>query len=1802
MTASDAASIPANNSGGSPPFVTGGGGFAYEDRVAAYLLAAMLAEQPPFGEELGVVVRVDWQTGASGWRFDDLLATCEAPEQRHIAISCKAGGHVTAGGWPEDTVTRIWEHWVSPNNNPFQRSSDLLAVVTETLALDAKRAWDRILSEALVGDSTRFMQQYQTAGSSSDAGRNIVDSLSCPTDLIGQVIDEPGQRFEVIRHIRVWTLDVLATDSAAITRAIEWCRSALVSGDRTEAERLFQFLVSLASERRPRSGTLAKRELLELLATGFALTAAPSHEASWNTLDAHSEELLGDVRTTINDVVCFTHLDTWPHILRAAIPGRVVLLEGESGSGKSALATRLARGRRRTLWLSASNLEHATLTAVGNQLGATVPFSTLVDEERSTDGLLVIDGAERLTETGLRTAAKLVATALKAANPWLAVITTHEGGADALAQEIGNLAQNAEPIQSVEIHLPSEEAIQKVISALGVTLSAKATPSLLRVLRNLKALDWVAKATQRKHLKSFPDLVDQVWKGFIGFDNGRARSEVLKRLGKEDAAVIVGGVSSSTLSGGGEQQVVETLIRDGLLNARRERLFFRHDLLGDWARLLVLIESGESVSQVLKEASTSLRWEPAIRLFAEWLLQEGDAERQRLVSLIAGDPLSPGSTALLEGLFRSPDCGPVLAVILDHPALSIPKALNGLLNAFVSVATRPATKCRMITKAHPESASIREAFRTPLHELWPAVMAVMETKAEQLAQRAPIRLGAVVRRWLSDVQTVVRQDLVSTHLGCSRLAVASARELQARIAESRYMRTEGAAHTFEAALYAAPWLPEEVASLALELATRRPEPQFVKDRVEAEQKRVAEEITERLAKIPPEERMRRQGTLSLGPTPRRKRAPLPDGPAGRVNEEFRNAVFGTGVLVRLMAARPAAAQEVLLACCLEDPSDEDPLHTYHYHGDHTGTVDPMGWYPPLYLRGPWLALLGQLPEQGLDAVMRLVAAGTTEWLRLNIPRPDHVNHDWIVRVTTVTLMVGDTERVFRGDHDVFGWYRGYGRAGSIVASALMALESWLYGLVDANQPVDWAVKRILESGSSVALLGVLGALARKKHELLDGILRPLIQSWMVLDWDEHLSRQANLPSFDPFGLKVLNSVYDNESERWSALPHRKIGLPWLIAQKLAFGQVEIEQTCADARAVWQAELDSDTCLSSETVARLVALLDPKNLTLVQQSDGQLILSVQWPPQLQAKYDEKSKSASAGITGFQLRQVVRKLLDDPYAMSDEQAELIWSAASSLPDPDSNSGENAVTIVDARAAVAAALENHACAWLDKYPDRRGWCELAAVEAVRDRAKQESLASGISMFTEYGESFAGAWGVARLAAGDAREVVRRVVAEAMTAREHIVTGQVLAAAIRLAARMPGELERLFNLTWLWAALRNLPSGTWESEAWRARIAAVRRQRLIDAYVNKRIPSAPIPWEDLRLRAARISERHERRREARRPQWGLEAAASAPLPLPSTWTEYHSHGFNWSLLEKVIEPRLPYVVRPSLDPSLRPLVEFDQRLLDLALWTMMRAPQRHRYDSSDSLPGMLGRHTLNRAASLIAGHEDESKAIGIWRTLAPHLARHHHWAEAFFDSWFACSRTDAEQAKQFHQRWQKMIAHADSLQEWKSTDGEKRYSLRKAKSALLGVHKRGSKLGVVEDQPFLANMVDRYETWATEYAADSWLLRSFCFFLQKPGAVDLRLPAMSWVRDALKSLAEYRAADKDLVSAIVALCVMVWYQKSQAVLADPEARSALIDIVQHLSHLQVQEVKELKADVEAGMAQNPADRSVSDEGKRNG
>ncbi|HWL29426.1 MAG TPA: hypothetical protein VNQ97_11005, partial [Burkholderiaceae bacterium] len=64
--------------------LTGGGGFNYEDRVAARFLVDMLSGMVPFGVDFGCIVKIDWQVRDTGRLLDDLALTMSSTTGKHV--------------------------------------------------------------------------------------------------------------------------------------------------------------------------------------------------------------------------------------------------------------------------------------------------------------------------------------------------------------------------------------------------------------------------------------------------------------------------------------------------------------------------------------------------------------------------------------------------------------------------------------------------------------------------------------------------------------------------------------------------------------------------------------------------------------------------------------------------------------------------------------------------------------------------------------------------------------------------------------------------------------------------------------------------------------------------------------------------------------------------------------------------------------------------------------------------------------------------------------------------------------------------------------------------------------------------------------------------------------------------------------------------------------------------------------------------------------------------------------------------------------------------------------------------------------------------------------------------------------------------------------------------------------------------------------------------------------------------------------------------------------------------------------
>ncbi len=286
---------------------------------------------------------------------------------------------------------------------------------------------------------------------------------------------------------------------------------------------------------------------------------------------------------------------------------------------------------------------------------------------------------------------------------------------------------------------------------------------------------------------------------------------------------------------------------------------------------------------------------------------------------------------------------------------------------------------------------------------------------------------------------------------------------------------------FRAALAAAHELPERVASFALTACARKDPP---------------EHIIERIVRLNEEHQRFLEGLNKGRPTSPQKKPPpsilhvhheedplppWPDGPKGRVDSAFQNICLNTDALYPLIVSNPDVAQEIILALLIEHPRRRERKRSVPGLGLDFGFDLIRGWYPPFYTRGPFLSFLKANPQEGLSLIIRLINFATERWADVE---------DGKSETPSVKVLSAEVEKDFIGNGEVFYWYRGF--MSGIISSALMALEKWLYDTVEDDKIrglIDGIIDRIIQDGDSLAFLGVLCAIGKKKPDLFLGYIR-----------------------------------------------------------------------------------------------------------------------------------------------------------------------------------------------------------------------------------------------------------------------------------------------------------------------------------------------------------------------------------------------------------------------------------------------------------------------------------------------------------------------------------------------------------------------------------------------------------------------------------------------------------------------------------------------------------------------------------------
>ncbi|MGO9790236.1 MAG: hypothetical protein ACLP8S_12290 [Solirubrobacteraceae bacterium] len=1102
------------SSGAGPAFVSGGGGFEFEDLIGAWASASLLAGGSPLGVEFGVPGSIRFQGSSIGRTLDDILIQGSTEGIGEWTASVKSFDMLRGGRLNSDFVARAWQHIL---DGGFDRQRDWVGFVSGHVSDGNWTALHDLIIDAR-SDTTEGLAARIGAKTFNRAHRSLWESALCPSDLAAshgiEVALSPALLLARLLPVR---LDLLRAGSQAVVQAEDWCERALVPGQSVGARELWAALCQLVGSVRPTGGSVDFQALADRLGRRFAFALRPDVTPDWQQLARHAATALHLVRDRLGADLQLPRATAWQALADAPSDATVIYLSGPSGCGKTALAKRwLEAHEGQRLWLSDQDLT-AGPEGLARQLGLRLALPDLLRlTPRPT--YIVLDGLDRSFSSASFAAAGQLAELASTSEGSVRILITCQQME--LARIVRHMLEHGAPSQaaSVLIRDLDEDDVRLVLQSRTELQRTAIAGRLVGVLARPKLLDLVLRASDAATSDLLGDLRDEaavaeLWWSHLarGTAARTERGEFLLGLAERQADQL------GALTPAGDLGTLATYVaaadplrQDGILNESEDHYSFAHDLFGDWSRYQRLKALGPAAPNFLVGKGQLPPWHRAVRLHALSLLRnEGiDAwasERRLLVE--ANEPLV--SDLYLDAAAFADNAPEVLAAVWPVLLADGGDLLRRLLNRFLHVATIPDPRgalifAGVISELEPYFSA---TARLPLWPVWLPMLDHLHRNAEEAIRAAPSEIAAVAELWLR-----------SSEPGWPGRAQAAEIALALGGFLVEHQRTgwyDREAKLWRAVLAAGGERPAQLLELC--------EPILVDD----------ERVSRTAARAGP-----RSHHVDI--------------------EQVRTAVLEGDALVPLIKADPQRAGQLLLWAVIEPPRRSMSLLDY----EGLGITNAPHWFSPVPERGPFLAFLTIAPKEAVAVIVRMVTHATDCRERYP-PRYAEQPNDGVE-------MILDGEPVdLLGAQDMLQWHRGDGRVPPVLASALMAIECHLYRRIDAGNDVTETLLQLLDA-RSVAVAGLLLDVACYEPQLLRGPLAPLATSAALLLGDR-------LYKAEPHQYLTMGAMVDHgftqRIVQWHGLKHRERTLEQFVMAYALSGEALVDELAA-GRARW-AETDGE---------------------------------------------------------------------------------------------------------------------------------------------------------------------------------------------------------------------------------------------------------------------------------------------------------------------------------------------------------------------------------------------------------------------------------------------------------------------------------------------------------------------------------------------------------------------------------------------------------------------------------------------------
>lgn len=1705
---------------------TSGAGFEFEDLIAAWqLVTALSGEQMPGVG--GVGTQLQAQVSTLGWRFDDLLLTGEANgEPRRLAISAKGNQQVTASGLPSSFVTQAWEQW-RDQQGPFNRASDGLALVSLGTLPKFQATWREVKNACSGPDVALAMSRIGSNAKQAGVFRSVQDPG-------GDASDE--ETIELIRRLHILPVDLQFVHSDTKNQSIAQCRRLLESGDVSEAEALWEELITVAADVRLRTGTITVPVLWSRLRVQFGLLQHPDFAGDWETLSKITSDQKARIETELFSGYAFPRTAKKASFRSAIEENEVTVVFGESGCGKSALVKSVLDvdfSSWNQVWFGPEELKTALSAARQGDLPLRHELSRVLNATVKARNALVIDSAERIEATEFQVIGELLKSILPAvAQPeaaWRVVVVTQtQGWVD--AEETMPAGRRAAFVELERIK--GSDAKLALLSSPTLGWLA-AHDDTVAALTNLRTLGWVIKAgaalgSNASGLASHTAIADRLWKYWT---QGRADVQALMmRLAQREASfersfalTDLDPADTATFT----QSPSELPLR---LNEQTNRVEFEHDLAADWARFQFLKQVWRDTLQWAALAENPL-WTNALRMLGQFLLREsaetGPAWDIAFDAAAAAKNELAGDI-LLDALCLDPEAERFLTDRLELLLANDAKVFNRLLLRFHHIATVPIGGPLATDPAL--GLYIEERYRSIVFGRWPPLLRFLVAQRERLRGLVSSALARVIQTWLTKTQRELSKGaLMPFRREMAEIALAMARTVQVQKGRGvMYM-------TGEYSLYTAPLagpadLPEEVGNWALELAGRRKVDADVERRIAAVGRENAMAHAKRL-ETDPEYRERQEKLRRMPPSIsqfRERLPPWPLGARGEVDKDFRTACFKENGLQPLMRERPELAAEILLALIIEDQPEREEYRSDRFD-EELGLDYPKDAYPTAFWKSPFSAFLQVAPEVALDALIALVNFSTERWCAEAMkgregPPP------------VVTLQFEDgSERAFPGWRQVFGWPQTNSLGNGNLFCALDALERWLTVQLDAGEDITAIVERLLREGNSAALVSVLLNVAKYRPPLLTGALAPLLTFPNLFYWDSVRVERIAHDFVNFVGLNWLQggqAMFDL-ARNWTLAPHRRKRFLDVVVE-LLLAEDDVARRLKALVSTWTLPEDPKQALKFKL---LFAALDSANYRPTADPEtGAEATKLVWPDDLSLEVQSWQSEEAQPLTYLFIPYRCEQRLQSGQTLTDEEAVYLYGLIETC---DADTEDDEAKKSTCRLAAAATLIVLGEKWLAKTPEAQTHSLTVVRAAISGIPSTSGEIRNQHMGSIHNELTFAAHAVSHLwLAGDVGREWEADVLRLLTSGDTRALGVIVGIGYANRDQLGPAWWRLLQAGVLWSGLILLTRHHGDDEvadrAWSRWLARLRRFPLrnknanLDSLDFKRVAAGCGRLEFYRrMRLYTSGERTWLGKPQRRPGGALDGHVLEAV-------------FGWLMYGAGTGDR-----------------SSDTRLA-LRIWDYdaLRAKARAKRDRSGEYD-LPTQHILPKIAALsLAAPENEDQAV--WEPVLTHGPAAHYALEDFIRGLYL-RLGDSDDTAAFERVW-RAVAEYGLAADW-SKPGLWFYGERLI-CDLLGF---GNEDSLARLPPGGAlRMKDVYERWAPSHLGrDEECVTRFSRFLTTTFGGPLRLDGLRWTAAVLK--ANHPASHwyrESTGNALVELATAALASDADALSKDAEARQALVEV----------------------------------------